>query len=1196
MYGLTMKRSTATTRSRGPAARRSRPRAEVLEGRITPSGSNWSEYNYDASGTRDNTAETTLSSSNVSGLHQLWDFPTSGVVTGTPAVVKNVVYAGDTSGTFYAVSSSGKLLWKTKVNGEVTDSPLVTDNTVIFGTLGNPATLTPGSVYGLDASTGAIRWQVQPDSNPAAQIWGSATLVGRNVAIGVASGDEINPQFVKGPYTARGSLVLLNPENGQIIWKTYTISDADYANGANGAPIWSTPAYDPTTNIIYAGTGNNYSAPATTTSDAMMAFNATNGQILWVNQRTPNDTWTPVFPLGPDADFGDSPHLYQFDGQSIVGEGQKNGFYHALNPTTGAVINQIQVVPGGFLGGLFATAAVDPKTGVVFANGNDSPPPMNPTQGTGDLVAIAGDGSHVLWDFHTPTPNLSGVALANGVVYFVSLNGTMYALDEATGALLDQVNTGGGNSGPAISNGQIYLGQGNLLTGNTSGGIVAFGLSPAQPTRTPYLQTNLVSDLPGQAQIPDSNLVNPWGVSFSSTSPFWVSDQGTNTSTLYSVTPAGVKKQGLTVTIPTTSSGPQGPTGQVFNNTSTFLVNGSPAHFIFADLNGTISAWNPSAGTTALVEATTPGAIYTGLALATNSSGSFLYAANDAQDRIDVFNGSFTLQTPGPNEFVDPDLPSGLVPFNIQLINGDLYVTYAPAGHPAQVGAIPGQGAVAIFTTSGVFQDQLITGGPLAAPWGITLAPAGFGAFSGDLLVGNFAYNDSVINAFDPTTGAFRGTLTDASGRPIFNQGLWTLTFGNGTNGSDPHTLYFTAGIDGETHGLLGSIQAVPPLSPKAPIAPNLPTGAFQSLTTVPPNGDQNPYGVAVVPQDFPNGGLLNPGDLLVSNFNNSSNQQGTGTTIVDIAPNGRQSVFFQGSSTPGQLGLTTALGVLKSGFVIVGSLPTLDGTSKTIQAPGSLLILDRYGRVVTTLSDQALLDGPWDLAVNDQGDKAQVFVSNVLSGTVTRIDLSIPDGGTPIIQGETQIASGYFTGTDPTALVIGPTGLAYDPKSDTLYVASTGDNKVFAISKAARRSSDAGMGRLVYQDAAHLHGPLGLVLAPNGDLITANGDAVNPDANQPSALVEFTPGGQFVGEFSLDPNPGGAFGLAVTKAGRELRLAAVDDNTNSLDVWTFDTRGGSSKSADAFSLGAAQPSGASFTSMGTGLDAPRPRDLPSRR
>ncbi|MBV8557901.1 MAG: PQQ-binding-like beta-propeller repeat protein, partial [Planctomycetaceae bacterium] len=512
MYGLTMKRSTATTRSRGPAARRSRPRAEVLEGRITPSGSNWSEYNYDASGTRDNTAETTLSSSNVSGLHQLWDFPTSGVVTGTPAVVKNVVYAGDTSGTFYAVSSSGKLLWKTKVNGEVTDSPLVTDNTVIFGTLGNPATLTPGSVYGLDASTGAIRWQVQPDSNPAAQIWGSATLVGRNVAIGVASGDEINPQFVKGPYTARGSLVLLNPENGQIIWKTYTISDADYANGANGAPIWSTPAYDPTTNIIYAGTGNNYSAPATTTSDAMMAFNATNGQILWVNQRTPNDTWTPVFPLGPDADFGDSPHLYQFDGQSIVGEGQKNGFYHALNPTTGAVINQIQVVPGGFLGGLFATAAVDPKTGVVFANGNDSPPPMNPTQGTGDLVAIAGDGSHVLWDFHTPTPNLSGVALANGVVYFVSLNGTMYALDEATGALLDQVNTGGGNSGPAISNGQIYLGQGNLLTGNTSGGIVAFGLSPAQPTRTPYLQTNLVSDLPGQAQIPDSNLVNPWGV------------------------------------------------------------------------------------------------------------------------------------------------------------------------------------------------------------------------------------------------------------------------------------------------------------------------------------------------------------------------------------------------------------------------------------------------------------------------------------------------------------------------------------------------------------------------------------------------------------------------------------------------------------------------------------------------------------
>jgi DNA-binding beta-propeller fold protein YncE len=188
----------------------------------------------------------------------------------------------------------------------------------------------------------------------------------------------------------------------------------------------------------------------------------------------------------------------------------------------------------------------------------------------------------------------------------------------------------------------------------------------------------------------------------------------------------------------------------------------------------------------------------------------------------------------------------------------------------------------------------------------------------------------------------------------------------------------------------------------------------------------------------------------------------------------------------------------------------------------------------------------------------------------VTRIDLTIPDGGVPVIQSLTRIASGYLTRTDPTALVVGPTGLAYDPKSGVLYVASTGDNAIYAIPNAARRRSDAKMGNLVYQDDTHLHGPLGLVLAPNGDLITANGDAVNPDDNQPSELVEFTPGGQFVGQFSLDPNPGGAFGLAVTNTGGVLRLAAVDDNTNSLDVWTFATRRASQSGMTAMGADAA--------------------------
>ena len=265
----------------------------------------------------------------------------------------------------------------------------------------------------------------------------------------------------------------------------------------------------------------------------------------------------------------------------------------------------------------------------------------------------------------------------------------------------------------------------------------------------------------------------------------------------------------------------------MFNSTSSFAVNGNPAVFVFADLNGTISGWN--GGGAATVEWTTPGAVYTGLTIASNTAGNFLYAADGAQGRVDVFDATFAPHDFGPGAFVDPKLPSGLVPFDVKAINGDIFVTYAPAGHAAQTGAKAGQGAVAAFTTGGRFLTQLVSGGPLAAPWGITLAPAGFGTYSGDLLVGNFAYNDSTINAFDPSTGAFRGTLTDAGGHAIANPGLWTLTFGNGVKGGDANTLYFTAGIDGETHGLLGSLQAIPPRSAHAAIVPNLPNGAFQS-------------------------------------------------------------------------------------------------------------------------------------------------------------------------------------------------------------------------------------------------------------------------------------------------------------------------------------------------------------------------------
>jgi uncharacterized protein (TIGR03118 family) len=340
------------------------------------------------------------------------------------------------------------------------------------------------------------------------------------------------------------------------------------------------------------------------------------------------------------------------------------------------------------------------------------------------------------------------------------------------------------------------------------------------PSQNGYVQTNLVSDLASEnAQITDPNLRNPWGLSESASGPFSISAQGANVSTQYTVTAAGVSQGSLTIAIPTTLMGPQGPTGQVFNDTSSFLVNNAPATTIFASLNGTISAWNT--GTMAQVVVPAPGvpatgAVYTGLDMGSNASGDFLFAANPKKGRIDVFDSSFnpvTLGTGGFGNFLDPNLPAGLVPFNIDNINGVLYVNFAAAGPPSARNSAPeGVGAVAAFDTYGNFIQQVTSGGKLASPWGITLAPSTFGQFGGDLLVGNFSYQAGEINAFDPVSGAYQGTLADENGNTLLagSQGLWYLTFGNGGDGGLADTLYFTAGLNAETDGLFGSIIPTP--------------------------------------------------------------------------------------------------------------------------------------------------------------------------------------------------------------------------------------------------------------------------------------------------------------------------------------------------------------------------------------------------
>jgi uncharacterized protein (TIGR03118 family) len=347
------------------------------------------------------------------------------------------------------------------------------------------------------------------------------------------------------------------------------------------------------------------------------------------------------------------------------------------------------------------------------------------------------------------------------------------------------------------------------------GGLALLASLPTAARADYFQQTNLVTDNQSitTANNTDPNLVNPWGISFGPTTPFWVSDQGgtqagTQKATLYNG--LGVP-QALVVNIPPPTSS-TGPTGQVFNNTTGFIIpsDGSPAAFIFANLNGSISAWNPGLGTTPgtpaqVVVQPISGASFTGLALANG----LLYAADKGNSTIDVFNSSF-VQT--PSSPIPSNLP-GFTPYNIQLLsNGQLYVTFENKTNPMV-------GAVEILNSNGTFQPLIpSTDSHLKEPWGLALAPATFGPFGGDLLVGN-KFNGQ-INAFNPTTGAFVGTLTLANGTPFGDElGLWGLAFGNGGPDFNPNTLYFAAGVtfvpgglgnDIYADGLVGSISFVP--------------------------------------------------------------------------------------------------------------------------------------------------------------------------------------------------------------------------------------------------------------------------------------------------------------------------------------------------------------------------------------------------
>ena len=359
-----------------------------------------------------------------------------------------------------------------------------------------------------------------------------------------------------------------------------------------------------------------------------------------------------------------------------------------------------------------------------------------------------------------------------------------------------------------------------IVTAGTLAG-AALGAAPASAHTTAYRQINLVSDQPGKAPLTDPDLVNAWGLAASPGtnakpgSPLWVADNGSDKATLYTgATAKSVTKVGLVVSVTGAA-----PTGQVFNSAQAgFVVRDKKGHsgssvFIFDTENGTIDGWSPTVGATGSSPSTVTevardngaNAVYKGLAIAQASDGkTYLYATNFRSGRVEAYDSTFTpVQLPG-GLFVDPRLPAGYGPFGIAEINGQLDVTFAQQDatlHDDVAGQ--GHGFVDVFTNDGAFVHRLVSRGALDSPWGLALAPAGFGRFGGDLLVGNFG--NGHINVYSPSTGAHLGQLRQVNGRPIVIDGLWGLRFGNG-NAAQTGQLLFSAGPDGESHGLLGKI------------------------------------------------------------------------------------------------------------------------------------------------------------------------------------------------------------------------------------------------------------------------------------------------------------------------------------------------------------------------------------------------------
>jgi uncharacterized protein (TIGR03118 family) len=576
-----------------------------------------------------------------------------------------------------------------------------------------------------------------------------------------------------------------------------------------------------------------------------------------------------------------------------------------------------------------------------------------------------------------------------------------------------------------------------VLLGSTAGSLAAQTTS-APPNN--YLVHNQVSDLANTADHQDPNLVNPWGVGFGAT-PFWVGNNGTGTATLYDGT--GTESP-LTVTIPQAgNAGTAGPvTGVIFNpftsNANAFdVTTGSPSLFIFCSEDGVISGWNQKvSGTKAsiLFDNSKSGAVYKGCAVGGTAAAPYIFAANFNAGTVDVFDGNLNLN-PAPYNtqsiipepystslsFSNPAIPAGFAPFNIQNIDGTLFVTYAlqDAQKHDNVGGA-GQGYVAMFNLNGSLIANLIAQGPLNSPWGMAIAPPNFGPFAGALLIGNFS--DGRINAFNTSTGASLGTLDDTSGNPIAIPGLWSLNFGGGAQSEDPGTLYITAGIGGgpdsdplESHGLLASIQAAPSFTISGvqnaasdiagPIAPNTwayikgnglsaTTGSWQVTGSTLPT-EVNAVSVTVngaaVPISFVSNTQVNflvpatvaQGSAQIQATNNGLTSAPVGANIDPLAP----AFFTIGTNAAGG---NDYIAAEHANGALIGPAATIK--TATPAEPGETVVLYGTGFGPTLASGEVLAVTP---VIAIDGIEANVIFAGLAGPGLYQFNVVVPSGVT---------------------------------------------------------------------------------------------------------------------------------------------------------------------------------------------------------